>query len=85
MIAETLRRSYGAGIRVYLFGSVLDRDSFHLGSDLDIAVEGLDPKKYWSAHGEVETLAGSTVVDFVRFETADPGLRAHLRTEGEIL
>ena len=51
-ISETLARRYNV-TRVILFGSVLDPDSFHSRSDIDIAVEGLKKTRYFEALGEL--------------------------------
>ena len=47
-IAELLYKKYTVE-KVYLIGSLLDFTWFHKHSDIDIAVKGLDPMKYFQA------------------------------------
>ena len=84
-IAAELRRTYGASVRVYLIGSLLDPDRFRTDSDVDLVVEGLEPAEYWDAWRIVESLAASGAVDLVRLETAGEPLRERVRAEGQEL
>jgi uncharacterized protein len=42
--------------KVMLFGSILKEDRFNKNSDIDIAVEGIDAEKYFSAFAECQML-----------------------------
>lgn len=46
--ARLLRERYGIS-RVRAFGSLVHQRRFHTGSDIDLAVEGLEPADYWEA------------------------------------
>ncbi|MEW6750462.1 MAG: nucleotidyltransferase domain-containing protein [Candidatus Latescibacterota bacterium] len=83
--AEALRARHGEGFAVYLFGSVLDAGRFRVNSDLDLAVEGLPPDRYYEAWAEAEAAAGSGCLDLVRLEDAPDWLAAQVRAHGEQL
>ncbi|MBI3202438.1 MAG: nucleotidyltransferase domain-containing protein [Myxococcales bacterium] len=70
--AAACLRGHGAR-RVWLFGSIAEGRP-RLDSDVDLAVEGLPPARYFDALAEVAELAG-TRVDLVRWEAAPPSLR----------
>lgn len=78
--ADMLRRDFAA-TRVLLFGSVLREEGFHRGSDLDLAVEGIEADRFWSAGAAAERCAGYEL-DLVDLEYASAGLREHIENEG---
>jgi predicted nucleotidyltransferase len=82
--AAALRASYGAGVAVHLFGSVVDAGRFRLGSDIDLAVVGLPADRYYEAWAVAEKAAG-TNVDLIRLEDAPAWLAEEVRTGGERL
>jgi len=84
-MGAALQEEFGARVRVYLFGSLLDSDRFRGGSDIDLGVEGLGAAEYWDAWRMVEPLAEGASVDLVRLETAAASLQRLIRTEGEVL
>lgn len=84
-MAARLHEVFGSRVRVYLIGSVRDLERFRTDSDIDLAVEGLDPAEYWKAWGIVEALSERTGVDLIRLETAAHSLRESVRAEGEEL
>lgn len=67
-VARSIAEKYGLE-RVYLFGSLTDCARFHLGSDIDIAVLGLDDSRFLDAWGDVETMLEHPF-DLVRLERA---------------
>src|SRR5438874_2114145 len=69
--------------RVVLFGS-LRRGELYRGSDLDLAIEGLDPADYWRALDRVTVAAGISV-DLVPIDEARPSVRARIDEDGEPL
>ena len=85
LLAAALREAFGPRVQVYLFGSLLDLDRFRGGSDLDVAVEGLEPAEYWEAWELAESTVRKASLDLVRLETAPAPLREHIRTHGELL
>lgn len=80
--ARDILRARGA-TAVYAFGSVATgRTGPH--SDLDLAVAGLPPERYFEALGELmRTLPCD--VDLVRLEDAPESLRERVRAEGRAL
>ena len=82
--AELLKEQFGAQ-RVVAFGSIIQRDLFHVHSDMDIAVWGLDEKKYFRAVAKLLELDSSQRVDLVRFEDARGSLRSVIDQEGVVL
>lgn len=84
---KILVRRFGAS-RVYLFGSLSGRTATPFGprSDVDLAVEGLVPDRYWEALGAVEAeLPRGRHVDLVRLEDAHASLRERVLGSGEVL
>jgi len=69
--------------RVTLFGSVLDESAFSEESDIDIAVEGLDPERYFEALGEI-SMHTTFNVDLVPYEDAREFMKQRIR-RGKVL
>ena len=80
-VAAMLKSRFGVR-RVILFGSLARKLSFATGSDVDIAVEGLDKKKYWQAWKLAEEMIGDRPVDFVEIETAKESLKQAVQLYG---
>jgi predicted nucleotidyltransferase len=68
--------------RVVLFGSLAHESWFVPDSDVDLAVEGLDPKDYWQAWQVVEDIVGNRPVDLIEIETASESLRRAIERYG---
>ena len=81
-MAELLRSKYGVR-SLRLFGS-LARGEAHAHSDIDLAVEGLAPTRYFEALADVMRL-GRGPVDLLRIEDAPASLRDRVAVEGEDL
>ncbi|MBI1930405.1 nucleotidyltransferase domain-containing protein [Candidatus Poribacteria bacterium] len=79
--AKLLVEKFGAQ-KVYLFGSLVD-GRFHLRSDIDLAVEGLEPRLYFKALSKVYDLSGGFEVDLVPLE--DCKFRETVLREGKLL
>ncbi len=82
-MAKTLGKRYGAD-KVVLFGSVLNGDRFHEGSDIDLAVRGLRPESFFAAWNKLEE-ASPFRVDLVTLESCRTSLEARILTKGEVL
>ncbi len=82
--AELLKRKFGAR-RVVVFGSMTQKELYHLHSDLDIAVWGLDEKKFHRAVAKLLELDLSQRIDLVRIEEARDSLRSVIEQEGILL
>jgi len=81
-LAQHLVTRYGAR-RVLLVGS-LRRGTFGPGSDIDLAVEGLQPRDIEQAMVELEGMEGFSV-DVLPLEQLSPRWRAHLERWSEPL
>jgi predicted nucleotidyltransferase len=76
-----LEEQFGAR-RVIPFGSVIGTGRWHPGSDLDLAVEGLPPERFFKALATVQELTPRGLrVDLVSLEDARPELRARILKE----
>lgn len=81
---QLLIEEFGAR-RVIPFGSVTGGSPWHPRSDLDIAVEGLPPERFFEALAAVQDLVSSQIqVDLVPLEDATPELRARILGEVEM-
>ena len=81
--AAHLGRAFGVG-RVYLVGSLVHPGRFHDRSDIDLAVEGLEPRHYVRALSEVADLAGREV-DLIAMEDAAQAMVDDVLKEGVVL
>jgi predicted nucleotidyltransferase len=83
-LASVLQRDFGAS-RIWVVGS-LARGDFSLGSDIDLAVEGLPLGRLFEAEGAIEALCGQGFrVDLVPLELARPRFRDALAVEGRLI
>jgi predicted nucleotidyltransferase len=79
--ADLLQERFGAK-RVIPFGSVVGHGTWHAGSDLDLAVEGVAPEQFFRAWSMLrELLPPGLDVDLVALEQASEGLRARILGE----
>ena len=82
-LAEQLRTDYGVR-KVVLAGS-LARGDFRVGSDIDLAAEGIPGDRFFRAGAELERVAGGLRVDLVPLESANPAYLADLARDGIVL
>jgi len=82
--AELLKEKFGAQ-RVVVFGSITQRGLYHLHSDLDLAVWGLDVKLFHRAVAKLLELDLSQRIDLVRIEDARDSLRSAIEQEGVLV
>jgi predicted nucleotidyltransferase len=82
--ASLLKRTFGAR-RTWVFGSLAHRARYHAASDIDLAVEGLQPGAVWRAWAAVDKSAPGFQVDLVEIETALPALRKSILVQGKEL
>lgn len=79
--ANLLQERFGAK-RVIPFGSVVKAGTWHSGSDLDLAVEGVAPEQLFRAWSMLRALLPPGLdVDLVALEQANEGLRARILGE----
>ncbi len=79
--AERLRSDFQAE-KVVVFGSLTNRELFHIRSDIDLAVWGLSDDLHWRALGLMLDLSPEFTVDLVSFVDASDSLREAIETEG---
>ena len=79
--ADLLRAQFKAE-KVVVFGSLTNRELFHIRSDIDLAVWGLPDKQYFRASGAVLDISPEFLVDLVPFTDASNSLRRTIETEG---
>ncbi|MBI3914307.1 MAG: nucleotidyltransferase domain-containing protein [Chloroflexi bacterium] len=79
--ARLLKQKYGA-TRVIVFGSLTHGAWFHPHSDLDLAVEGLEPGAVWRAWSTIEKAVPELEVDLIELETASQRLNQRIREQG---
>lgn len=82
--AKLLRAEFGAK-EVILFGSLTRRGSFTLFSDIDIAVRGISPERFFAAVGAVTSISLEFNIDLVDMETCSPQLYKTIEAEGKPL
>jgi predicted nucleotidyltransferase len=70
--------------RVYLFGSLNNKQKFYIDSDVDIAVEGLAPAEFLTAWGFLEDYLDYDF-DLVQLEKANDSLKEIIIEEGEVI
>lgn len=72
--------------RVYLFGSLAGGRTIHERTDIDLAVAGLQAKRYFTALTELWSfLPPDAELDLVPLEDARPTLREAILREGKLL
>ena len=79
--AKLLRQEFGAK-QVLLFGSVADRAWFTAWSDIDLAVWGLSPDRFFAAVAAVTGLSPDFKIDLVDPESCSSSLRSMIEREG---
>ena len=79
--AELLRSEFKVE-KVVVFGSLTNRELFHIRSDIDLAVWGLSDEDYWRALGVILDLSPEFSVDLVTVETAPERICRTIETEG---
>jgi predicted nucleotidyltransferase len=79
--AWRLRDQFGAQ-RVVLFGSAIERSSFTRWSDVDLAVWGVPPERFYAAVAAVTGLSAEIAVDLVDPDQCPPSLQTVIEREG---
>lgn len=60
---------------MFVFGSLLNEELFHLKSDIDLAVMGLDEKDYYRAQGQLLALDPEFGIDLILMEDVSESLK----------
>jgi uncharacterized protein len=81
LAANFLNKNFGVR-KVFVFGSLLNEELFHLKSDIDLAVLGLDEKHYYRAQGQLLALDPEFEIDLILMEDASESLKEKIESEG---
>ena len=82
--AKLLKTEYGAK-EVVLFGSLARRGSFSLYSDIDLAVRGIAPEKFFAASAAIERVDVNFQIDLAELETCPPAVLKNIEKDGKPL
>ena len=80
-LAKMLKRQFGVR-KVVIFGSLARMSWFTPGSDVDLAVEGLETREYWRAWKLAEDIIADRPVDFVQIESVSDSLKRAIEQYG---
>jgi len=84
-LSDLLTQEFGAK-RVYLFGSLVREGKFCERSDIDLAVEGIEPSRFFEAGAALDRACDYRYqIDLVDLERARTGVRELILTEGVLL
>ncbi len=83
-VAKLLKTEFGAS-EVILFGSLARRGSFSLYSDIDLAVRGIAPEKFFAASAAIERVDVNFQIDLVELETCPPAVLKKIKKDGKPL
>ncbi|WP_027364673.1 nucleotidyltransferase family protein [Desulfotruncus alcoholivorax] len=79
--AEHLKQKYHC--QVFLFGSLLSKESFMEHSDIDIAIANLDSdKNFWQVYSEVMGILHPFDFDLIELERIDWEVRNYILQKG---
>jgi predicted nucleotidyltransferase len=84
MIASMLYKKFSVQ-KVFLIGSLLDFEWFHDRSDIDIVVEGLDPKQYFKAWLEIENITDGEPFHLIDVNDISEEFYSKVITKGRLL
>lgn len=79
--ANLLKNNFGAQ-KVLVFGSLARKTGYHFLSDIDIAVSGIAPEKFYSAVAEITGLSSIFKIDLIDMDDCKPGLKKAIKREG---
>ena len=82
--AKILKEQFGVE-KVALFGSTLRPHLFHVHSDVDLAIWGLDENLYFRAVGVLLSIDPEISVDLIEFEFAAPRMQEKILRDGKVL
>ena len=82
--AKLLKSEFGV-TEVILFGSLARREGFTPWSDIDLAVRGIAPEKFFAAFGAIERIDVNFQINLVELETCPPHLLKSIEKDGKPL
>lgn len=81
---KLLKTEFGA-TEVILFGSLARRNSFSLYCDIDLAVRGIAPEKFFVASAAIERVDVNFQIELVELETCSPAILKNVEKDGKPL
>ncbi len=81
MAAQLLKDSFFAK-KVYLFGSLLDKNAFDLNSDIDLAVSGVPDRIFYKALGSITEVVYPFNVDLIDINDCRESIKKVIESEG---
>lgn len=81
---KLLKTKFGAK-EVILFGSLARRGSFSLYSDVDLAVRGIAPEKFYAAVSAMMDFSSEFKIDLVEPEDCSPTMFKNIEKDGKSL
>ncbi|KAF1086390.1 hypothetical protein SPSYN_00108 [Sporotomaculum syntrophicum] len=79
--AEHLKQNYQC--RVFLFGSLLEKEKFMEHSDIDLAIANLNNEiNFWRVYAEVMNILHPFDFDLIELERIDPEVRDYILQKG---
>ena len=81
-LAKLLKEKYNAKV-VWIFGSLNDPDRFNEWSDIDLAVQGVDPERFYAAVGAVTDLYDEFKIDLLDLDDCKDSILETVKREGK--
>jgi len=83
-VAAILHEKYSAQ-KVWVFGSLANKEMFNLRSDIDIAVKGVPAELFYKSVGEVTSLTSDFSIDVVDIDDCSSSLRENIKKGGILI
>lgn len=82
--AKILKEQFQAD-KVWIFGSLTQKEKFHAGSDIDLAASGIPPEKFYKAFGTITREIKDFQIDLVDIDDCKEYLKEAIKREGELI
>lgn len=82
--ARILKEEFQAE-KVWLFGSLADKEKFWEKSDIDLAASGIPPEKFYKAMGYITRKTEGFQIDLVDIDDCRKSLRKAIKEDGKVI
>lgn len=82
--ADILKKEYGAE-KVWVFGSLIQKDRFNQKSDIDLAEVGIPDDKFYSAIAAITRVVRDFEIDLVDMKSCRDALKKAIEEEGILI
>ncbi|MFW6301592.1 MAG: nucleotidyltransferase family protein [Bacillota bacterium] len=82
--AKILKDQFQAD-KVWIFGSLTQKERFHERSDIDLAASGIPPEKFYKAFGTITRELKDFQIDLVDIDDCKGYLKEAIKREGELI